>query len=1237
MPALDFADTLDVTDIPTRHLSSAPALYTSMGSSVGPDDDERTIKQKTSTTPGSSSRGVSRGKSEESQRQLTWQKVVETPRRPIATYPPRPPLPPQSLPVLRHIPYGWFAVPRLLFGPRLIFWFSLALIILLIGGGTLGMVEALKSTSAADQRPAGPALQVNPSSADIGTILSLSGVGLSPRAQIGLFRDNAIPIMDTNNASAIFADNDGAINDTVLIAQDWGGGPHTIMLEDARTHRYISTPLEVTGNIGPLRPAHFKISVAALDFMAGDQATNTLKKISLSNSGAGQISWQATTTQPWLMLSPQTGLLSSNMPPTDVMVAANRANLQPGDYTAQVVFSSTAGDIRLPVNMQVLPLEAGHQPVLQLSPAVLSFTGADGGKDPDPQVITVSNPGSLPLDWQATSDASWLKVAPQNNRVQPSMSSAAKVSVDTSSLLPGTHSAHLTFSGTGPNAALHSPQSVYVSVTITPNCGLLISPGLLNLTSTQQQGQVSKTISLGQTASCSGSVAWTAQSNTSWLNIDQKQGTTSSTPSITASVAGLNPGTYNGSITFTSGHGSQVLLVSLSVLPNNSPALSLGLSTLSFSTNAGGSSPPAQQLTLSNTGGKMLSWSATGVVLSGGNWLSLDKAHGQLNAHQSTTINVRAALLNTLTANTYTGLIRVSAVDETGHALVKSPQNIPITFVVGAACSLQVPSQPLTFYGYTGQTIATGLNNSRTGQAVTMTASTSCKSPLNWRASVTTTSGGNWLHTAPASGTLAPNKSASTQVSANLTGLKAGNYAGKLQITATDSANQNKVINIQTLDIYLNVQPPCTLQAPSLASLDFSKLAAAGSASQSIKIGVIGTCSAGNISIVPTTASSLTKSWLTVSPTNAVIKSGGSATFTVTVNSAGLATGQQYTGSVSFAALDAGIAIVGSPQSLPVTMSLGGTPKLTAGPTGLNTNVTPGKTSQPIAINNVGDAALDWTASLQAGTAPYFSLSASAGKHLAAGGTTSVALLMDTTNAAPGSYVANVLVSATNSLTGEDVGSVRIPVTITVVMPPTMAVDKTSLNFSALEGDTPADQFITISNIGGGTIIWTASAPDQPWLRLGSNTGLANASTTSKLVFKVNTSGLSASAQPYVSTVTITPSAGNPVLIAVNLTLSAPAPTPTPTTQPASTPQVQITPTAQETPTLVVSTTPAVNSSPTSIVRTPVSIPSHVQIAQKIQQPAQVVQPTTATREAVHIDSSGQPVEIIRSILHHSR
>src|SRR5947209_5263945 len=86
-----------------------------------------------------------------------------------------------------------------------------------------------------------------------------------------------------------------------------------------------------------------------------------------------------------------------------VTVAADRSGLKVGSYTATVLFTSNTGSVSLPVKLQVMPLQPGHGPVIQVTPAVLSFSGVDGSASPAPQVVTLSNPGVLPLQWNASS------------------------------------------------------------------------------------------------------------------------------------------------------------------------------------------------------------------------------------------------------------------------------------------------------------------------------------------------------------------------------------------------------------------------------------------------------------------------------------------------------------------------------------------------------------------------------------------------------------------------------------------------------------------------------------------------------------------------------------------------------------------------------------------------------------------------------------------------------------------
>ena len=304
----------------------------------------------------------------------------------------------------------------------------------------------------------------------------------------------------------------------------------------------LTTQISIIGGSGPLPPAHLHMSVTSLNLGSGDQATNTVQRITLSNTGAGQIVWQATASVPWLMLSPTRGTVSLGVP-IIVMVAVDRSNLTPDTYSADVLFSSNIGNSKLPITMQVLPLQAVHEAVLQLTPAVLAFTGVDGSSQPDPQVITVSNPGGGPLNWQAVSSASWLTLPIDRGTVMASDSDEIQTTINNSNLLPGTYYATIAFKGTGSAAILHAPQQVFVSVTITSGCGLQLSPGVLHFTSTYQQAvPTAKMMTITQTEGCSAPIHWSAQSNDTWLSISQKTGSTPLSPFISVDTTGMQPG-----------------------------------------------------------------------------------------------------------------------------------------------------------------------------------------------------------------------------------------------------------------------------------------------------------------------------------------------------------------------------------------------------------------------------------------------------------------------------------------------------------------------------------------------------------------------------------------------------------------------------------------------------------------------------------------------------------------------
>jgi hypothetical protein len=1083
-------------------------------------------------------------------RRATWSKIVTyktprvepTPVIPITTIPspppviPKPALPPPPPPPAqpgRVPPKEPRRVPTHLYS-----WISILVLAGLLLGGIFGIVASLgRGILGQPSHTTGTlTLQVIPATVAPGGIITLHGSNFSPSGHVKLYRDTNVEIVDTGGANIIQAGEKGSFSDTVIVDPAWGAGPHIIRAEDAILHKPASFTIMVTGQSASLRPAHLLFSMNAIDFGSGDQATNSTQVITLSNAGGGQISWQATTTQAWLLISPTSGTFAGgqNMP---VVIAVDRSNLKVGSYPAGVIFTSNAGQYTIPVKMSVTQLQPGHEAVLQLTPPVLSFSGIDGSASPPGQVVTVSNPGVRPLQWSASSSTSdgfnWLSVYPQSGTVNTGNSQPVAVSVNSNALLPGVYSGWVTFTNQASEAVKGSPQTVFVSVTIVPQCTIQVSPGSLTFAGVYLQPQPApKIINVGVTQGCSTLLHWSASVTTNqggpWLKIGITAGVTPAHPSVAVSATGLTPGTYTGSVFFSTPAGTQTLPVTFIMGKPTTPIMATTPALLAFSGIVGQPNPIPQAATVANSGGGTLTWQATATTAVGGAWLSVTPT-GILISHQSATITVTATLLATLIPGTYNGTITITGTDSLGKPAAGSPQSIPVTFVVQAPCTIKATPPALTFQGVIGQP-------NPVAQPATIGASGACANALNWTDAVSTTpAGGTWLTTTPATGIVGLTTPSATNVGVVLAGLTAGTYSGTITITAIDSVTKTAVGTPQTIAVTLTVQPACTLQLPSVAGETFTTEAGSNPAAQTFTIGVIGGC-LGAVAITPTATMGTGTGWLAVSPAPATVASGTGATFTVTVTSAALAAGS-YTGSISLAAVDGGIAITGSPQTVGVTLNVLAPPALTAGP-GLTFNVITGTSPQPITIANNGGEPLNWTAVLGAGAPGFVSLSAGAGTNLAGGTSTTVNVIVNATGVPGGStFTTSVIISAIDPITNLAVTGSPSTVSITInIAPPQMALSANSLTFTTTVGNNPAAQPITIQNTGGDTLTWAAGAPSAVWLTVSPTSGSDTASQSAPITFNVNVAGIAAGTS--TATVVITPSAGAAVTVTVTLTVN---------------------------------------------------------------------------------------------------
>lgn len=806
----------------------------------------------------------------------------------------------------------------------------LAIVALVIDGGLVFV--AFTHPRLTRNVPNGPpSLTLSSNTARLGQRVILHILHFSANSSVYLTHDIQEAIQLTSGSAITKVGATGSADVTMVVDQSWTPGFHPIEAEDVTTHYTANATLQIIG-AGPTVPSRLTIGVSSLDLGKDYQGANTIQPLILQNSGGGSISWAASSNRPWLLISPQQGVFSKSQ---TIAVAVERANLKPGDYTGTITFSSNVGSIQtVSVRMTVRPLPTNPGPVLEVIPPLLSFTALDGGSNPSSQTLMVNNPGSQQLNWSITGNnqglssqnfllfaidpqTNWLTTDQTAGGVDPHATSTIRVMVNSQNLLPGIYTASLVFTA---SQGINSPQSVSISLTVQPRCGLTLSAGTGNLSFTAVSGQTNpsnQSLNIGATSSCAGTINWKAAAASNWLAITpasgQLKGSTSTVTSIGVNASILKPGTYVSNIAFTAAQSTQTVMVQLTVQAPPSPSAPIMGATplgLNFSTTQGMPSPPGQVVTITNTGKSPLNWHTQVNVLAP-SWLGAGPTGGTIPAGQTGQVTVMIDT-STLTPNTYVGQLVLIGTDASGKTASGSPQTITINLLVLPPCVLQQPSLSSVAFSATQ-----GMSNP-SPQPVAITATGNCAWPLNWQATVPRSA--HWLQLSPASGTLpASGQPITINLSTNIANLPVGTYTTNISINATDGSNAVVQGSPQVFQVTVTILPPCTLTVGP-TSLAFSVAQGqAAPAAQSFSLSENGTCA------LPVTWSAAGDSgssgWLSINPPNS---GTGNATVSVSVNTQGLAPGK-YNGKITVSATDNnGAMIVSSPQTINVSLVVTG-------------------------------------------------------------------------------------------------------------------------------------------------------------------------------------------------------------------------------------------------------------------------------------------------------------------------
>ena len=270
---------------------------------------------------------------------------------------------------------------------------------------------------------------------------------------------------------------------------------------------------------------------------------------------------------------------------------------------------------------------------------------------------------------------------------------------------------------------------------------------------------------ISATNSGGGVLAWNATSDQSWVILTPASGTAPSSIMVTPNIAGIAAGNHSATITIAAAGATntpRTIALTLDLAPP--PTIGLSASSFSFSGQQGAANPANQTLDISNTGGGVLTWSATDDAP----WLTLTPSSGS---------GAGAVVLSVSTAGlapgTYTATISVSAPGATN-----TPAKVAVTLTVTPPPSIELSPASFTFSAQEGANPPDQTLNVSNGGGGT----------LAW----SVTDDASWLTASPASGTGA----GSVVLSVNSAALAAGTYTAVITASAPEATNSPRTASV---------------------------------------------------------------------------------------------------------------------------------------------------------------------------------------------------------------------------------------------------------------------------------------------------------------------------------------------------------------------------------------------------------------------------------------------------------
>ena len=284
----------------------------------------------------------------------------------------------------------------------------------------------------------------------------------------------------------------------------------------------------------------------------------------------------------------------------------------------------------------------------------------------------------------------------------------------------------------------------------------------------------------------------------SWLSVQPRIGASPGRIRIQADPAQLSAGRYEGAVTVTM-RGTfpeqRSIPVTFHVDPAPPAELLVAILKLSFAYPRGAPAR-SESFAVGNAGGGSLPFSIVVSTESGGEWLSVSELEGSATSRLPSRVVVTADPEGLL-AGVYRGFIQIES------PVALEPRIVPVNMLISELSqALRLSKTGLSFTAVEGSSLVStqsfGIANPGTGS-------------VDWSASPSTLSGGDWLGMTPTSGGATSGEPAVVDVSADPSGLAAGSYYGLIEVEAEAAANSPLAVTA-----YLEVIPESEDPGPTV-------------------------------------------------------------------------------------------------------------------------------------------------------------------------------------------------------------------------------------------------------------------------------------------------------------------------------------------------------------------------------------------------------------------------------------